>query len=106
LELISRVVFVGVLVLAGVLLFTPYEPFLEGVIALVIIAAAVAGFLMHPRREVFYVRTSVQLIDADRNQALEQDFLAVKVELARLWLLFVPTFWLWLFSCFSQPVVP
>jgi hypothetical protein len=34
----------------------------------------------------------VRLIDADRNQALEQDFLAVKVELARLWLLFVPTF--------------
>jgi len=64
LELISRVAFVGVLVLAGVLLFTLYEPFLEGVIALVIIAAAVAGFLMHPRREVFYVRTSVQLIDA------------------------------------------
>jgi hypothetical protein len=91
LELISRL-FVGVLVLAGVLLFTPYEPFLEGVIALVIIAAAAAGFVMHPRREVFYVRTSVRLIDADRNQALEQDFLAVKVELARLWLLFVPTF--------------
>jgi hypothetical protein len=92
LELISRIVFVGVFVLAGVLLFTPYEPFLEGVIALVIIAAAVAGFSMHPRREVFYVRTSVRLMDADKNKALEQDFLAVKVELARLWLLFVPTF--------------
>ena len=69
-ELISRVVFVGVLVLPGVLLFTLYEPFLEGVITLVIVAAAVAGFLMHPRREVFYIRTSVRLIDADRNQAL------------------------------------
>ena len=91
-ELISRVVFVGVLILAGVLLFTPYEPFLEGVVALVIIAAGAAGFLMHPRREVFYVRTSLRLIDADRNQALEHDFLAVKVELVRLWLLFVPTF--------------
>ena len=74
------------------MLFTPYEPFLEGVIALIIIATAVAGFLMHPRREVFYVRTSVRLIDANRNQALEQDFLAVRVEPVRLWLLFVPTF--------------
>ena len=42
-ELISKVIFVGVLVLAGVLLFTPYEPFLEGVTALIIVAAALAG---------------------------------------------------------------
>ena len=78
--------------LAGVLLFTPYEAFLEGAIALAIIVAALAGFLMHPRREVYYVRTTVQIIDADRRSALEHDFLAVRVELVRLWLLFVPTF--------------
>lgn len=77
---------------AGVLLFTPLEAFLEGIIALAIIVAAVVGFLMHPRREVFYVRTAVRLIDPDRRQALEHDFLAVRVELVRLWLLFVPTF--------------
>jgi hypothetical protein len=47
---------------------------------------------MQPRREVFYVRTTVRLIDPDRNQALEHDFLAIRVELARLWLLFVATF--------------
>jgi hypothetical protein len=47
---------------------------------------------MPPRREVFYVRTSVKGIDADPNQTMEKDFLAVRVELARLWLLFVPTF--------------
>ncbi|MFZ3214683.1 MAG: hypothetical protein WA192_01355 [Candidatus Acidiferrales bacterium] len=91
-ELISRSVLLAVVVLAGALLFTPYEAFLEGVIAFVIVAAAVAGFLMHPRKEVFYVRTSVRLIDPDRRQALEHDFLAVRVELVRLWLLFVPTF--------------
>jgi hypothetical protein len=47
---------------------------------------------MHPRREVFYVRTGVRLIAPDRSQAIEKDLLAVRVELARLWLLFVPTF--------------
>jgi hypothetical protein len=55
------------------------------------VTAVVAGFLMHPRREVFYVRTAVPLIDADRNQFLEHDLLAVRVELVRLWLLFLPT---------------
>ncbi len=91
-ELISRVVLLGIVVLAGVLLFTPFEAFLEGLIALAIVTAAVVGFLMHPRREVFYVRTSVRPITPDRGQAIEKDLLAVRVELARLWLLFVPTF--------------
>jgi len=79
-------------VLAGVLLFTPYEALLEGVLALAIVVAAVVGFLMHPRKAVFYVRTTVRLIDPDRRQTLEHDFLAVRAELVRLWLLFVPTF--------------
>jgi len=87
-----RPVLVVVTILAGVLLFTPYEAFLEGAIALAIVVAAVLGFLTHPRRDVFYVRTAVRLIDSDRRQVLEHDFLAVRVELVRLWLLFVPTF--------------
>ncbi len=82
---------IAVVILAGVFLLTPYEAFLEGSIAGLIVAAAVAGFIMHPRKDVFYVRTIVRLIDVDRNQALEHDFLAVRVELARLWLLFLPT---------------
>jgi hypothetical protein len=84
-------VLVVVVVLAAVLLFTPYEAVLEGAIAFVLFTTVAAGFLMHPRRDVFYVRTAVPLIDPDRNEFLEQDFLAVKVELVRLWLLFVPT---------------
>lgn len=91
-ELISRALLLGVVVLAGVLLFSPYEAFLEGFIAFAMVAAVVVGFLMYPRREVFYVRTTVRLIRPDRNQALEHDLLAVRVELVRLWLLFVPTF--------------
>jgi hypothetical protein len=91
-ELTSRAILAAAAILAGALLFTPYEAFLEGAIALLIIAAAVVGFLMYPRREVFYVRTTVRLIDPDRNQALERDLLAVRIELERLWVLFVPTF--------------
>jgi len=91
-ELIPRTAILFVATLAAVLLFTPYEAFFEGLIAFAIIAAAVVGFLMPPRREVFYVRTSVQLVAPDRSQAIEKDLLAVGVELARLSLLFVPTF--------------
>ena len=90
-ELATGVIVVAVVILAGVLLSSRYEPFVEAFVAFLIIAAAVTGFLMQPRREVFYVRTAVRLIDADGNQALEKDFLAVRVELARLWLLFLPT---------------
>jgi hypothetical protein len=78
--------------LAAVLLFTPYESVLEGVVAGGMVAAVGVGFLMYPRRELFYVRTSVQLIAPDRSQVIDKDLLAVRVELARLWLLFVPTF--------------
>jgi hypothetical protein len=91
-EDISKILIVAVWITAGVLLFTPYEAVLETALALLLIAAVVLGFLLHPRRDVFYVRTTVRLSDADRNQALEHDLLAVKVELVRLWLLFVPTF--------------
>ena len=91
-ELLSRAAIFCVVILAGVLLFTPYEAFLEGLIAFAIVTAAVVGFVMHPRREVFYVRTAVRVTAPDRIQAKEKDLLAVRVELARLWLLFVPTF--------------
>jgi hypothetical protein len=49
------------------------------------VRGCLTGFLPAPRRDVFYVRTTVRLSDADRNQTLEHDFLAVKVELVRLW---------------------
>jgi hypothetical protein len=89
-ELLVPVLFVVALV-AGVSLFTPYEAFVEVSVALAIFLAVVVGFLIHPRRDIYYVRTSVRLIDPDRRETLEHDFLAVRVELVRLWLLFVPT---------------
>lgn len=91
-EIISRAVLLGVVILAGILLFSPFEAYLEGAIAFVMVAAVVVGFLMHPRREVFYVRTTARLLDREGNQTLEHDFVAVRVDLARLWLLFLPTF--------------
>jgi hypothetical protein len=89
---ISKIVVAGVLVLALALLFTPYEPLLEGSIALIMLAAAITGFVMHPRRDVYYVRTGVPVMDIDGNRFLEHDFVAIRVQLVRLWLLFVPTF--------------
>jgi len=49
-EVISKAVLFGVVLLTEVLLFTPYEAFLEGFIAVIIVAAAVVGFSMHPLR--------------------------------------------------------
>jgi hypothetical protein len=91
-DLLSRAAIFCVFLLAALLLFTPYEALLEGLIAIAIVSAAVVGFLMHPCREVFYVRTSVRVIIPDRRRRIEKDLLAVRVELTRLWLLFVPTF--------------
>jgi hypothetical protein len=105
-DLISRVLILGVALLAAVLLFTPYEPFLEGVVAGGMVVAVLVGFLMYPRREVFYVRTSVRLMDPDRNQALEHDFLAVKVELRGYGCCLCPHLWRLPFSYSSRLVVP
>lgn len=90
-ELISRALLLCAFVLAGVLLFTPYEAWLEGVVAALIVGAVVLGFLMYPRKEIFYVRTAVQPVIDRRSRGPEHDFIAVKVQLARLWLLFLPT---------------
>lgn len=84
-------VLVVVAVLAAALLFTPYEAVFEGIVASAMASAVAAGFLMHPRREVFYVRTAVPRVDPGGNKLLEYDLLAVRVELTRLWLLSVPT---------------
>lgn len=91
-DFLSKAAIFLLVIFAGALLFTPYEAFLEGLIALAIVTSAVIGFLMHPRREVFYVRTAVRLITPDGSPRTEKDLLAVRVELARLWVLFLPTF--------------
>jgi hypothetical protein len=88
---ISWILLLGLAMLAAIFLTTPYESVLEVVLAVALVAAVVLGFLLHPRNDVFYVRTTIGLRDTDRRPILEHDYLAVKVVLARLWLLFLPT---------------
>jgi len=87
-----QVFVVGAAAVIAALLLPLYESLIAGVGALVVVAAVAFGFLLRPRKDVFYVRTTVRFADHDRNLSLEHERLAVKVELARLWLLFLPTF--------------
>ena len=90
-----RILVIGAVATIVVLLlpvFLPmYEPVIEALAAVAFVAVVAFGFLLHPRRDVFYVRTTMQLADTERNLLIEHDGLAVKIESVRLWLLFPPT---------------
>jgi hypothetical protein len=81
----------GVVVLVAALLLPAYEPALAGLAAVVMVAVVVAGFLFRPRQDVFYLRTTLLVSEPDYPLSVEHDRIAVRVELARLWLLFLPT---------------
>lgn len=83
---------IGALLLFVTLFLSAYESFIEAFAAIAFVSMIAVGFLMHPRREVFYIRTSSHRADIDDALLIEHDQLAVKVEPARLWLLFLPTF--------------
>jgi hypothetical protein len=83
---------VGVVVLVAALLLRSYEPMLAGLAAIAMVAIVVLGFLFRPRKEMFYLRTTVVVSEPDHLLAVEHDRIAVRVELVRLWLLFLPTF--------------
>lgn len=72
-------------------IFPSVEPVVETLAAISFVTAVAYGFALHPRTEVFYVRTTARMRDDDGNLGIEHDQLAVRVETARLWLLFVPT---------------
>ncbi len=82
----------GMAALIAALLLPSYESAIAGLGALVIVAVVVVGFVVHPRKEVFYIRTATRIYDPDYAVAVDRDQIAVRVELARLWLLFLPTF--------------
>jgi hypothetical protein len=82
----------GVAMLYAALLLTSYEPVLAGLAAVVMVAVVAAGFLFRPRKDVFYLRTTLVVSEPDYPLSVEHDRIAVRVELARLWLLFLPTF--------------
>lgn len=67
------------------------EPAAEAVAAIAFVAAVAYGFAVHPRKDVFYIRTTTRMHDLDGNLMIDHDQLAVRIETARLWLLFIPT---------------
>jgi hypothetical protein len=83
---------VGVAVLIAALLLPSYEPLLAGLAAIVMVTVVVLGFLFRPRKDIFHLRTTLVVSEPDYPLAVEHDRIAVRVELVRLWLLFLPTF--------------
>jgi hypothetical protein len=82
---------VGIAVLIAAVLLPSYEGILAGLAAVVMVAVVIVGFLLRPRREVFYLRTTQIFNEPDDIMSVEHDRVAVRVEIARLWLLFPPT---------------
>lgn len=82
---------VGAAVFTFALLFPSLEPAAEALAAIGFVTAVAYGFVLHPHKDVFYIRTTTSTRDVDRNLMIGHDQLAVRVETARLWLLFVPT---------------
>jgi hypothetical protein len=83
---------VGVAVLIAALLLPSYEPLLAGLAAIVMVTVVVLGFLFRPRKDIFHLRTTLVVSEPDYPLGVEHDRIAVRVELVRLWLLFLPTF--------------
>jgi hypothetical protein len=83
---------VGVAVLGAALLLPSYEPVLAGWAAIVMVTVVVLGFIFRPRRDTFYLRTTLVISEPDYPLVVEHDRIAVRVELARLRVLFLPTF--------------
>lgn len=87
-----QIFLVGTLGAIALFSFHAYESALAGVAAIATVAAVVFGFCLRPSKEVFYLRTTVHVPDPDYAVVIEHDQVAVRVELARLWLLFIATF--------------
>ena len=86
-----QLLLLGVAALIFVLFLPHYERLIAGAGAIVTLGAVLAGFLMHPRREIYLVRTRTWIVTPD-DLSRERDCIAVRLEVARLWLLFIPTF--------------
>jgi hypothetical protein len=87
-----QIFLIGIMGAAALFSIHAYESTLAGIGAVAIILAVVVGFCLQPRKEVFVLRTTTKVPDPDYPVTVEHDQIAVRVELARLWLLFIPTF--------------
>jgi hypothetical protein len=86
-----QIFLLGAAVLVAAHLLPAYEQILAGVAAVSMIAVVVFGFVLRPRRENFCLRTTLMVTEPDHIVAIEHDQIAVRIELVRLWLLFIPT---------------
>jgi hypothetical protein len=82
---------VGTLVLIAALFLPLYHALLAAFGAVAIVGVVAFGFLLRPRREVLYLKTSTPR-QHDGVPAIEHGRVAIRIELTRLWLLFIPTF--------------
>ncbi len=87
-----QILAIGIAVLVLFLFFPIYESLIAGTGAVLVVATVVVGFMLRPRRDVFYVDTKFHVHEPDEILGIEHDLLALKLEVARLWLLFIPTF--------------
>lgn len=86
-----QLLLLGTAALIFVFLLPHYERMIASAGAILTVAAVLAGFLMHPRREIYLVRTKTWVATPD-DVSRERDCIAVRLEVARLWVLFLPTF--------------
>ncbi len=82
---------IGTLVVIAAVFMPLYHASLAACGALVIVGVVAFGFLLHPRKDVFYLRTTTFSKDSLGHPCVEHGRIAVQVELTRLWILFVPT---------------
>jgi hypothetical protein len=82
---------VGIIAALALWFFPLYQNVIAGAAAILVVGIVGFGFWLRPRRDIFHVRTTVWRVAGDGKLACEHEQLAVKIELARLWLLFVPT---------------
>ena len=71
---------------------TTYYPMLVALYALAIIIAIVAGFLLRPLKDIVLVRPNLSFSSPVPSRSVKHDQVALRVEITRLWLLFLPTF--------------
>ena len=87
-----QIFLVGVAALGAALLLPSYEPVLAGLAAIVMVTVVVLGFIFRPRKDTFYVRTTLVISEPDYPLVVEHDRIAVRVEVARLWVLFLSAY--------------
>src|SRR5579864_2895401 len=75
-----QIFLVGIIGAAALFSFHAYESALAGLVAIAMVAAVVFGFCVRPRKEVFYLRATIQVPDPDYAATMEHHQLAVRVE--------------------------